>query len=394
MSAPATVGEFLELVRKSRTLDTNRLLAYLQRLGSTSNPPGDPASLARYLVRDGFLTLFQARHLLQGKWRGFYLGNYKVLERLGTGGMGCVYLCEHQLLRRRVAVKVLLLSRIQDPRSLQCFYREARAIAALDHPNIVRAYDFAEEAGLHYLVMEHVDGSSLHELIRTYGPLEVARAAHYIRQAALGLQHAYERAALVHRDIKPSNILVDRHGTVKILDLGLVRFSQEDEDLPSPTYPRSVLGTADYIAPEQTRDSQATDIRADIYSLGATFYFCLAGRPPFEAGTLGQKLIWQQTRQPKPIRSLCPQVPAELAAVVEKMMAKDPARRFQVPREVAEALTPWTPGPRPHPPGDRVSRLNPTTRGARVAGGGISSPGALASSHRVLIPRRTQLAHQ
>src|ERR1700694_4881037 len=161
--------------------------------------PDEPGKLAGLLVRDGVLSHFQAEQILLGKWRRFTIGKYKVLERLGAGGMGSVYLCEHMLMRRRVAVKVLPTAKAEDSSSLERFYREARAVAALDHPNIVRAYDIDQDDNLHFLVMEHVDGSSLQEIVKKAGPMDPLRAAHYIRQAALGLQHAHESAGIVHR---------------------------------------------------------------------------------------------------------------------------------------------------------------------------------------------------
>src|SRR5207247_730125 len=211
---------------------------------------------------------FQAEQFLAGKWRRFTLGKYKVLERLGAGGMGSVYLCEHKLMRRRVAVKVLPTAKAADPASLERFYREARAVAALDHPNIIRAYDVDHEEDLHFLVMEYVDGLSLQDLVRKSGPLAPATAANYIGQAARGLQHAHEVAGLVHRDIKPGNLIVDRGGTVKILDMGLARFFNDQDDMLTQKYDENVLGTADYLAPEQALDSHNVDIRADVYSLG------------------------------------------------------------------------------------------------------------------------------
>src|SRR5438270_2245632 len=172
------------------------------------------------MVRDGVLTRFQAQQFLQCKWKRFIISDkYKLLEHLGTGGMGSVYLCEHLSMRRRVAIKVLPISKAQDSAALDRFYREARAVAALDHPNIVRAYDIDHAEKLHFLVMEYVDGASLQEMIKRAGPMDVTRACHYIRQAALGLQHAHDAAGLVHRDIKPGNILVDRNGIVKVLDM-------------------------------------------------------------------------------------------------------------------------------------------------------------------------------
>src|SRR5579884_1107460 len=271
MPAPTTTDEFLELVRKSGVADEKRLSAYLAKLRAAGPVPPEPAKVAGLLVRDGLLTHFQAEQLLQGKWRRFSIGKYKVLERLGAGGMGSVYLCEHKLMRRRVALKVLPTAKAEDPSSLERFYREARAVAALDHPNIVRAYDIDQEDNLHFLVMEHVDGANLQEVVKKTGPMDVVRACHYIRQAALGLQHAHEGAGIVHRDIKPSNILVDRNGIVKILDMGLARFFHDEEEVLTHKFTDDVLGTADYLAPEQALDSHSVDIRADIYSLGATF---------------------------------------------------------------------------------------------------------------------------
>src|SRR5205823_9501322 len=174
-------------VRKSGVADDKRLAAHLDRLRAAGPAPADPTQLAGVLVRDGLLTHFQAEQLLQGKWRRFSIGKYKVLERLGAGGMGSVYLCEHKLMRRRVAVKVLPTAKADDPSSLERFYREARAVAALDHPNIVRAYDIDQDEQLHFLVMEYVDGASLQEIVKKSGPMDVIRSCHYIAQSALGL---------------------------------------------------------------------------------------------------------------------------------------------------------------------------------------------------------------
>ena len=363
MPSPTTIDELLELVRKSEVVEEKKLTTYLDKVRAAQTLPSTPSMLAGLLVRDGLLTQFQAEQFLQGKWRRFCLGKYKVLERLGAGGMGTVFLCEHKLMRRRVAVKVLPEARAEDPSSLDRFYREARAVAALDHPNIVRAYDIDQDGKLHFLVMEHVDGASLQEIVKKTGPMDVLRACHYVRQSALGLQHAHAAAGIVHRDIKPSNILVDRNGIVKILDMGLARFFYDEEDVLTKKYDENVLGTADYLAPEQALDSHAVDIRADIYSLGATFYFCLTGRTPFTDGSVAQKLIWHQTRQPKPIRHVRPEVPAEVAALVEKMMAKDANQRLQTPQEVAEALIAWTQTPIPPPPEHEMPQLCPAALG-------------------------------
>ena len=263
----------------------SRVRHAIDRLRQAGGIPPDAGKMAGILVRDGFLTQFQAEQILQGKWRRFTIGKYKVLERLGSGGMGAVYLCEHKLMRRRVAVKVLPTAKAADPSALERFYREARAVAALDHPNIVHAYDIDQDESLHFLVMEYVDGSSLQDIVKKAGPMNVLRACHYVAQAAQGLEHA-SQASLVHRDIKPGNILVDRSGVVKVLDMGLARFFNDEDDILTKKYDENVLGTADYLAPEQALDSHGVDIRADIYSLGATFYFMLTAKTPFGEGTV------------------------------------------------------------------------------------------------------------
>ena len=225
----------------------------------------------------------------------------------------------------------------------------------LDHPNIADIYDLHQADETHFLVMEYIFGPDLEDLVRKVGPLHPERAAAYIRQAASGLQHAHE-AGLVHRDIKPSNLLVNRTGTVKILDLGLVRIFQSDDGLTQGQNFRYVLGTLDYQAPEQAVNSHAVDIRADIYSLGGTLYYLLTGQPMFPEGTIAEKLTWHQRRQPRPISEYRADVPAGLAAVVDRMMAKSPSDRYQEPAEVVAALAEWDQG-RP------TRRASPSSRG-------------------------------
>jgi eukaryotic-like serine/threonine-protein kinase len=214
-------------------------------------------------------------------------------------------------------------------------------VARLDHPNIVRAHDIDHDGKLHFIVLEFVDGCNLHDFIRKNGTLSAERAANYIRQAALGLQHAHE-AGLVHRDIKPGNLLIDRQGVVKILDMGLARFFHEDSAAFIKEYELGfIIGTGDYIAPEQIVDSRV-DIRADIYSLGGTMYYLLTGKSPFQEGTNAQKIIWHQVRHPKSLRILRPDVPEPLMQVFERTIAKEPLRRYQTPADLADALEPFT----------------------------------------------------
>ncbi|HUR55134.1 MAG TPA: protein kinase [Gemmataceae bacterium] len=380
MPPPASANELLDLVQKSGVTDAARLQTYMQKLSSASGTPTEPAKMAGMLVRDGILTHFQAEQLLQGKWKRFTIGKYKVLEKLGAGGMGQVFLCEHKLMRRRVAVKVLPTAKAEDSSSLERFYREARAVAAVDHPNLVRAYDIDQDDNLHFLVMEFVDGTNFHDLIKKFGPLDVTRACHYIYGAAVGLQHAHEMG-LVHRDIKPGNILIDRTGVVKILDLGLARFFHDEEDVLTKKYDENVLGTADYLAPEQAIDSHVVDIRADIYSLGATFYYLLTASPLFPEGSVAQKLIWHQSREPVPVKQLRPEVPDGVAAIVNKMLAKDADDRYQVPADLMAALAPWVATPIPPPPEREMPSLSLAATGA-VVGTSMRGPATTAGVTR------------
>ncbi len=371
MPAPASNDELTDVILKSGVVEEPRLRAYLDKLNP---PPATPEVLSGLMIRDGILTHFQAEQLLQGRWKRFFIGKYKVLEKLGVGGMGQVFLCEHKLMKRRVAVKVLPAAKAREPAALERFYREGRAVAAVDHPNIVRAYDIDEDGGLHFLVMEFVDGANLHDLVKRHGPMDVLRACHYIYGSAVGLQHAAEME-LIHRDIKPANILVDRAGVVKILDLGLARFFNPDEDdMLTKKFDETVLGTADYLAPEQALDSTTVDIRADIYGLGGTFYYMLTGSPPFAEGSIAQKLLWHQTKEPRAVRDHRPDVPVEIAALIAKMMAKNPADRFQTPADLMTALGPWVQTPIGPPPLAEMPRFSVAAVGTQRSGGGSGAP--------------------
>ena len=358
MPTPATVPELCDLIARSELVGRPALDDYLKLLESGGVTPATAADFAALAVRDKVLTPFQARLLLQGKWKNFFLGGkYKVLEHLGTGGMGSVFLCEHRHMRRRVAVK-LLPPNPGDPSHLQRVQREAQAVAMLDHPNIVRAFDLDREGGIHFLVMEYIDGTSLQYLVDSRGRLPIDRAVNYVAQAALGLQHAHQHG-LVHRDVKPNNLMLDWAGTVKLLDLGLARFSRAPDNVNQSGDSKTVLGTADYLAPEQARSSQV-DGRADVYALGAVAYFLLTGKPPFDGGSVAQKLIRHQTEVPAAITDLRPDAPAGVAAVVARMLAKDPAGRPASANRVIAELRPWvTDVPPPTPDEMPPSRYEP-----------------------------------
>lgn len=341
MSTKLTGESFLSLVKQSGLVDQDQLKKLWKEFKEQGLAVDDSKAIADEFVNRNVLTRWQVDKLLLGKHKGFFLGKYRLLSHLGTGGMSSVYLAEHVLMRRRVAIKVLPQARVDDTSYLQRFHREAQAVAALDHRNIVRAYDVDQENKLHFLVMEYVAGQSLQELVARSGKVDFVHAAEYIRQAAEGLAHAH-RAGMVHRDIKPGNLLVDEKGTVRLLDLGLARFfDDKEENSLTIKHDEKVLGTADYLAPEQALDSHTVDIRADIYSLGCTLYFILTGHPPFPEGTLAQRLMAHQTKQPASMEIDRPDIPASLVEIVNKMMEKQADDRYQTARDTSNALLQW-----------------------------------------------------
>jgi len=342
--AKLSVDTFLEYVQRSGLVGDDELAASLQRFDAAhgGTRPEDAVAVAEHLIGEQLVTKWHCDKLFDRKYRGFFLGNYKLLGHLGTGGMSSVYLAEHRLLRQRRAIKVLPKSRIGDSSYLARFQREAQAIAALQHRNIVRAYDVDNEGETHYMVMEYVSGADLNTIVKDFAPrfLDFTVAADYIIQAADGLQHAHE-SCLIHRDVKPANLLVDDKGVVKILDLGLALFSSEAESSLTIAHNENVLGTADYLAPEQALNSHDVDARADIYALGCTFYYLLTGHPPFPDGSLAQRIAKHQTQQPADIRIDRPDCPRELIDLVRRMMHKKRERRIQSAGEVAAELRAW-----------------------------------------------------
>jgi response regulator RpfG family c-di-GMP phosphodiesterase/serine/threonine protein kinase len=295
------------------------------------------------LVERGLMTEYQARRIEAGTTFGLVLGNYRVLDRIGAGGMGVVFRAEHLRMRRHVAIKVLPLSADQDQRILRRFLTEIRAIAQLQHPNIVGAIDAGEASDgephspvLHFFVMEYVPGQDLEEYIKNHGPLAPAKAVDIMHQIASALAEAHKHN-LVHRDIKPSNIHLTPEGQAKLLDFGLARYCPT-----GMTEQGTILGTLDYMAPEQVSDARTVDIRADLYALGGTLYWCLTGHPPFPPkGNVVQELHARLTQQPPSVRAKRPDVPAELDAVVQRLMALAPEDRYPNPHAVMKALLPF-----------------------------------------------------
>lgn len=301
------------------------------QLASLPTAPTDVESLARELVQQGTLTRFQAINIYQGRGKGLVYGEYIVLDKLGEGGMGQVYKAKHRRMKRIVALKVLPPGAVNSAKAVQRFHQEVEVAARLSHPNIVIAHDAGEAHGRHYLVMEYVEGCDLSSYVKKNGPLGVEQATNVVLQAARGLAYAHS-LGIIHRDVKPSNLLIDRKGRVKILDMGLARFDNPLADGGPPsselTGSGEVMGTVDYMAPEQAQDTRQADHRADIYALGCTLYRLLSGKPPYQGDTMIQKILAHREQPVPSLQSIRSDVPEVLDRLYQKMMAKDPAERI------------------------------------------------------------------
>lgn len=333
--APA---EFLRTVARSGLLTADELAAVPAAAQASARAAAD------HLIAGEKLTHFQAEKLLRGKWQGFFVGPYVVLAPIGRGGMGAVYLA-----RRRDRTGVLLALKILSPkrakaesRTLARFLREMQLGRHLEHPHVTRTFDAGEADGTYFIAMEYVPGLTLWQLVDGGGPLSVPDAARVFADVAAGLAHAHARG-LVHRDLKPANIMVTPEGRAKVLDLGLaIMVGEELPDDPAILGAKGyVLGTMDYIAPEQTTDPTAVGPPADLYALGCSLYFALAGLPPFPGGTSKQKIRWQRAEAAPPLEQFNPAVPPEILELVRALMAKDPDDRPASAEDVCAALVPW-----------------------------------------------------
>lgn len=378
-----TVPELVEALRRFHLLEPSQ---YEEVLRALHPRLPDPKALARELIRRDWLTEYQAKQLLQGKGQELLLGSYVLMAQLGEGGMGAVFKARNWKLGQVVALK--LMKQLNHPQLVQRFHREIRMAAQLDHPNIIRAYDADSAGDIHFLVMEFSPGIDLVQLVRQKGPLPVVQACDFILQAALGLQHAHERG-LVHRDIKPANLLLAANNVIKILDMGLARLDDPvvvEQQTAELTRQGVVMGTVDYMAPEQAMNFHAADIRSDLYSLGCTFYYLLAGRVPFPGGEALARLMRHRQEEATPIDELRPDVPTAVAHAIHTLMAKAPDDRYQTAADLAAVLYQSPTEALPALPGGAVASTQELAFDTDPAGGPTEA-GSMASS-RTLRKRR------
>lgn len=339
MQVPVAAQNFLELLEKSELLTRSQINKARERLKipDTATAP----ETAKLLVRAHVLTPFQAERLLEGRYRGLVIDGYRIREVLGFGGMGCVFIAEDPKEDRKVAIKVLSSQHALDAGMLARMKLEAIAGMRLNHPNIIRTYRMDTTGAVHFLVMELFRGISLHELVALYGAINWQMVCDIALQAAEALKAAHSQG-IIHRDIKPANFLIDHDGVTRILDFGLAMMSDvpDEEFSLSMVFGHDCLGTPDYIAPEQSLDSRRVDARADIYSLGATLYVALTAHVPFPEKSNKAKLEAHRSKRPKNVCQLRPEIPAEIGAIIAKMMEKDPAKRYQSADELADAVRP------------------------------------------------------
>jgi serine/threonine protein kinase len=338
-----SVEEFLKTVLRSGLIEADRLREILRGLPAAARD--DSAAVADYFVRGGQLSRFQASRLLRGIAAGLMLGAFQLLAPIGRGGMGTVFMARDERSGQLVALKLLppRLAR-EEERMRQRFVREMVVSQRVSHPHLCWTFETGQCRGVYYIAMEYIPGKNLSRLVREEGPLRLRRAARLLAEAAEGLEHAHNMG-LVHRDMKPSNLMVTPHDHAKVLDLGLALIHGEKvEDAAVVGGQGYIVGTMDYISPEQTTDAAGVDRRSDIYSLGCTLYFALGGQPPFPGGTNKDKIRRHRREEPRPLEELNSAVPPAFAAVVRKMMAKDPNQRHPSAIAVAEDLGAWASG--------------------------------------------------
>lgn len=341
MSVHLTNKSFRSVVVASGLLTEERLDEVQREFPDETTTP---QNWSDKLIEQGDLTKWQAEKLMQGRHRGFQLGQFQLRSRLARGGMSTIYVAREKGSTTDCVLKVLPLKRVCEASYLPRFQREARIAAGLNHPHVIQVYGLHCEsdgkADIHFIAMEYLEGDNLSELVRRDGPLSLRTAARVMIQAAKGLAYAHD-AGLVHRDVKPGNFVLTTDNILKVLDLGLASANHPDEEDLTRKYDERVLGTADYLSPEQAVDSHKADARADIYALGCTLYFLLTGRPPFPDGSLAERILAHQTKQPVPIDRCRPDVTEEFRQIMDQMLLKDREQRIQSANEVAEQFSSW-----------------------------------------------------
>jgi eukaryotic-like serine/threonine-protein kinase len=337
-----TVEGFLKTVLRSGLLDRGQLQEALRDVPKEQRD--DPQALADHLVRKGKLSRFQAGKLLSGSGKGLLLGHYQVLAPIGRGGMSTVYLARDERSGELAALKLLTPSRWRNREQLLArFQREMELSRRVAHPHLAWTHESGFVLGVYYIAMEYIPGKNLSKIVAENGPLKARRAARLMAEVASALEHAHNQG-LVHRDMKPSNILITPNDPAKVLDLGLALMEGEEAEQNVIGGQGYIVGTMDYIAPEQTTDATGVDGRADLYSLGCTLYFALCGQPPFPGGTSREKMRRHRQEEPRTLRELAPDVPAGFARLIERLMAKDPAQRPPSAVAVEEELRAWAAG--------------------------------------------------
>jgi serine/threonine protein kinase len=336
------VDTFFQTVVRSGLLDSEQLDTSYRAVPARQRR--DPHAVAEHLIKTGKLSRFQATKLLAGTARGLLLGPFQILAPLGRGGMASVYLARDSRSGQLLALKVLLPKKSpRQERLLARFRREMDLSRRVADPNIARTFDVGEKLGVYYIAMEFIPGKDLNKLVEKQGPFPVPRAARLFAEVALGLQHAHEQG-LIHRDVKPSNIRVTPADHAKLLDLGLALIEgDEPAEREVSGGPGYIVGSMDYIAPEQTRDAYAVDARADIYALGCSLYFTLTGQPPFPGGTRLEKVLCHRNEEPVPLSKRNPRVPARFVNLIQRMMAKAPDDRPTSAQAVYRELLTWAP---------------------------------------------------
>lgn len=340
---PQTDAEGLfKAILKSGLLSRDDLQALLRTLSREQRD--NLQFVADHLVQSGKLSSFQVQKLRKGVTGGLVVGPYHVVSPIGKGGMGTVYLARDTRTGFMVALKILSPKKArEEERMLARFQREMDISQRVSHPHLVRTYEIGEYTGVYYIAMEYIPGQTLYRHVQSRGPLKVQQAAQLFAEVAAGLDHAHGQG-LIHRDLKPSNIMITPRGHAKVLDLGLALIEGEVGQVEIIGGRGYIVGSMDYIAPEQTMDAAQVDVRADVYGMACTMFFALAGRPPFPGGTSREKIQRQRKEQPPNIRDLNPQVPEEFAAILHKMMAKKPAERYPSARMVQQVLERWAAG--------------------------------------------------